>query len=299
MLLKPSRAWLACVLVLAVWLWAGQAWAAVAFVQSASSSDDFPGSTTATVTFATNTTAGNAVVCWLYWGSQTIALSSVGNGTNTATLSGNPTTVSTSGRAAWAVIENGAASANTITATFDASLSFSVAVNFYCHEVSGVATSSAVDVHAMNVQASPGTTTDAVTSGAVTTTANGDYIFGASKDYGVTGSVVNAGTGYTSRTTGSNGAISESLVQGSAGSIAATFTTDLSFSSHVSGILALKAAAAGGGTSGCLLLQDGTSKIVLQDGSGGHLLQGGGSCGIGGGGGPSVVPANMLLGVGL
>lgn len=51
---------------------------------------------------------------------------------------------------------------------------------------------------------------------------------------------------------------------------------------------------------GCLLLQDGASKFLAQNGTDGVLLQGGasGAC-ISGGGGATVIPARMLLGVGL
>lgn len=53
-------------------------------------------------------------------------------------------------------------------------------------------------------------------------------------------------------------------------------------------------------TTGCYLLEDALSWYLLEDGTSKYLLEGGTPCsGTGGGSGPSVVPVNMLLGVGL
>ncbi len=95
-------------------------------------------------------------------------------------------------------------------------------------EMSGVATAP-LDVETGQYQAAPGTGTDAVTSGGVTTTANGDFICGfAAVASAFRANSFTAGTGYTEReetapTSGIDLAF-ETQVQSSAGSIAATFT---------------------------------------------------------------------------
>lgn len=136
-----------------------------------------------------------------------------------------------------------------ITVTFSTSTAFRSVI---VHEASGVATSSALDQATGQAQAAPGTGTDAVSSGSVTTTTNGQYIFGATA---VTNSFpasqqFTAGTGYTEReeTTADSAGVnmaSEDQIQTSAGSIAATFT-QASGNGTVTHILTFKAAAATG-----------------------------------------------------
>lgn len=98
------------------------------------------------------------------------------------------------------------------------------------------------DVHGGQAQSSVGTTTDAVSSGSFTTTANGDLI------YGVTictnsANLCAAGTGFTGRSSDTGGgAVSEDLVQSSAGSIAATFTNSQAGDFFATFLLAIKAA---------------------------------------------------------
>lgn len=76
------------------------------------------------------------------------------------------------------------------------------------------------------IQVSPGTGTDGVTSGNITTTVNGDLIFGITFDTGGT-TLSTVGTGYTQGTTYNaviTGVVSEYKTQGSAGAVAATYT---------------------------------------------------------------------------
>lgn len=80
------------------------------------------------------------------------------------------------------------------------------------------------DDESANVQASPGTNTDAITSGTITTTVAGDLIWGACRKIGGVGiSIPGAGTGFTQGTT----AIltrTEYQTQAAAGATAATYT---------------------------------------------------------------------------
>lgn len=90
------------------------------------------------------------------------------------------------------------------------------------HEISGADTTAPLDVSAIQRQVLPGLGSDDISSGAVVTAANGEYVFGSSM---VTNGNVTftAGTGFTADQATSWSA-SEHLIQSSAGSIAATFS---------------------------------------------------------------------------
>lgn len=119
-------------------------------------------------------------------------------------------------------------------------------------EYSGLSTAADVlDAHSISaVTTTWGTGTDVATSGAATTTANGDTVIGF---YGQVSdqTLPTAGTGYTSRSTWQNPAgdawAHEDRVQSNAGSIAATFTPGGANKETVVAMLAFKAAGGGGG----------------------------------------------------
>lgn len=117
------------------------------------------------------------------------------------------------------------------------------------HEISGV-DANPIDGHNTGVQTSA-SGTDSVTTSAITTSANGDYILGitiANNDFFT--NEFTAGTGFTERRETGGAAIidmqSEDKIQTSAGSIAATWTP-ANNSRFNSIIMAFKAAAAAGG----------------------------------------------------
>ena len=128
------------------------------------------------------------------------------------------------------------------------------------HEVSGLATSTPLDVQAGAVRITPGAGADALTSGAVTTTTNGQYIFAAAV---VTSAFADgtaeytAGTGYTERVElqvgGQLGITTEDQVQTSAGSINGTFTADSGAAQTYVAIIATFKAAGGATAWGPLL----------------------------------------------
>lgn len=97
-------------------------------------------------------------------------------------------------------------------------------------EYSGVAASADPrDGHVGNYQATPGTGADALTSTSITTTTNGDLIYGSTCLGSGQNGPLTAGTGYTKRRDTTSDPFvaitaSEDQVQGAAGSIAATFT---------------------------------------------------------------------------
>lgn len=107
----------------------------------------------------------------------------------------------------------------TITATISNSRAFgSIVVD----EWSNVLASSALDGHVSQTQTNAGTGANAITSGSITTTANGDLIYGYTVS--VSGLGATAGTGFTQRQGLSSTFYTENLIQATAGSTAATFT---------------------------------------------------------------------------
>lgn len=112
-------------------------------------------------------------------------------------------------------------------------------------EFSGVATSSPLTgTPSTNVQNSPGTGTDAITSGNTTPAIDGCLIYGYTQnDSGST--LAAAGTGYTSATSNATSASrSEYKVQTTAAATAATFTVAAN-ESHITGVMAFTPATSG------------------------------------------------------
>src|SRR5215470_15183530 len=176
---------------------------ATAFVQGKGGSS--ASGTTQAVTMNSAVTSGSVLVGFVIWFSNTTTLDSVSDGTNTYTIVDNPTGVSTAARAALFYVENAANTTPTITATFSASVNKGMAV----HEISGVPTSGALDQHRINGQSFPGAAN--VTSNSVTTTTDGQYIFGASGN--VNSRSYTAGSGYTNQVTVGVVAQSEDQIQ--------------------------------------------------------------------------------------
>jgi hypothetical protein len=112
----------------------------------------------------------------------------------------------------------------------------------YCDEYSGVATSTPLDVHTAQLQTSVGTGTNGITSGSVTTTTNGDLVYGATFNTATT-ATASAGTAFTVR---GNNAITgvvgytEDLNLATAGSTAATLTAATSGGSWDTFVMAFK-----------------------------------------------------------
>jgi hypothetical protein len=117
-------------------------------------------------------------------------------------------------------------------------------------EISGADTSSPLDQCALNFQATPGTGSNAVTSGSVTTTTDGQFIFGASRG-NVSSQTVTHGTSPNVFTAdyeagAARGLLNEHFIQSTQGAIAATGTSDTGGAiNQITGIMTFKAAAAG------------------------------------------------------
>lgn len=106
----------------------------------------------------------------------------------------------------------------------------------------------ALDKHTIQLQVSPGTTADAVSSGSVTTAFNGELIFGATSPPSAAGTL-SAGTGFTLQDSRdlTGGLIplgTESLVQGAAGAVAATFTSNIATGTFATAVLTFQAPSA-------------------------------------------------------
>lgn len=218
---------------------------AVAYVQSDTDNEPFSGDATMPVAFTSNVTAGNLIVGGVSWdGNFTVSGVTDSQGNTYTVETPIKDGSNTIGIGIFHTIA-GSSGACTVTVTLTGNANRKAAI---IHEVSGVAASSYRDQYAGQSQSNPGTGSNAVTSGSVTTTTDGQYIFGFTGDAGYsTGKA--AGTGFTLRETdaGMDIASSEDQIQTSAGSIAATFTID-GFAVIATAICTFKAAG-GGATS--------------------------------------------------
>jgi hypothetical protein len=202
----------------------------VPYVQSKSVSTDGTSDTIIPLTLTNNIVVGNKLAIFSFWNSA------VGIAGFISCLDGlgnvfNPVDAldvgSDSQKSFYCDITVGGAC--TITVTISPGSGFRGMV---AHEVSGLL-SGAPDKHAIVTQVAPGTGADAITTGNVLTTTDGQYIFGAVHINNTVAMTVTQGTGYNDREsidgTASVSAVeSEDRIQAAAGNIAATFTQNSS-----------------------------------------------------------------------
>ena len=211
-------------------------------VQDASNSSS-AGVTSVSATFASTVTSGNCVIGVIMWGSTVNDLTSVTDDKgNTYTVKDTLLNLD-GGSASSFILGNITNGPKTVSANFSASVANDVII---ISEFSGVAASSdPTDVHHAQTQARPGTGTDAISSGAATTTVNGDLIFGGAFDASGANTTFTAGTSFTLGTTNSGlsrHAADEFRTQASAGSVSATFTGNQSGADYFVFMIAAKAA---------------------------------------------------------
>jgi hypothetical protein len=191
--------------------------------------------------------SGNLVVGSVQWGTgagETL-VSVTDDKLNTYNISSNVNDATATQAQALFWLPNVTNGPSTITATFS-----SVVTSFrriLWDEFSGVATS---PLDGTTGQVLAGTlTANGMTSGNISTTANGDLVWGAATDTFGAGATWSAGTGFTLLDAGSpaNNApmYSEWQVQSSSGSIAATFTQTGTASESIVAVIAFKASASG------------------------------------------------------
>lgn len=183
--------------------------------------------------------AHHALVVGIYWNSATVSLTSVTDNCSepqTYTLLDNPT-AKDGAHGAVAYNYNVTGGNCTVTANFSGAIA---EAKIWVHEISGISTTDPIDGHNTKVDTYRTTTcTDCITSNSITTTTNGDYIFGLTM--GSNNPVLNAGTNYTKRSSGNSRGMTEDLVQSSAGSVTATFSrADTTANTNFSFVMALK-----------------------------------------------------------
>jgi hypothetical protein len=138
---------------------------------------------------------------------------------------------------------NTAAGADTITLTLTPNAG---AVYITVLEITGGATT-AIDVHGGQLQASPGTGTDAVTSGNVTSTAQPALVLGAAELSGFSDTSISVGTGFASAVAAGFYLNIESKRVTATGTQAATFTTTAGTVGGVNLVAVYDEAGGGGG----------------------------------------------------
>jgi hypothetical protein len=211
---------------------------------------------TIAATFGASNTTGNLIAVAVWWVSTTITLNSVTDSQgNTYTLVGSSTQGNgASAQLAYAKNITGG-SAITVTAHFSGSTSGAVVI----HEVSGADASSPLVSSNGQYQNSPGTGTDAISSGALSFSGSNNYVFGAAFDDNGNNTVFTKGTGFNQRVSGnlgSNPYMSEDAIQ----TQPATFTTNVGASKYLTIGMAFKpggsgtsaADSSGGGSTGTL-----------------------------------------------
>jgi hypothetical protein len=217
---------------------AGSVVSSIFRVQGATSANiNTTSSTSIGATLSNTVGSGNAVMGAVTWGANSAALTSVtddkGNSYTVVNNSYDSSHVQSFATFYRLNITNAPV---TITANFGSSVAWR---NIIVDEFSGIATSSALDGNAMNLQSTTSNVTDMMTSTNITTTANGDLIYGVNGSTGA-GTVTSVGTGYTAAAVSADTYYrAEYKVQTSAGSIAATFT-HTGTNSVLTGIMAFK-----------------------------------------------------------
>jgi len=169
---------------------------AIAYVQSVTNMNDATG-TTLSQAFRAPVTAGNLIVAAVSWDSTgsagTLTCSdNLGNSYTTMTVWNDASTLQTLAVCYAPNITGGSA---TVTATLSAT---HITRRMVVSEYSGVATSNPVDVSAGVNGTAGSTAANAITSGSITPTLDGDLIYGATMDTGGVTTIA-PGTGFTQR----------------------------------------------------------------------------------------------------
>jgi hypothetical protein len=201
------------------------------------------------VTLTSTVTSGNALAGFVTWGNDIPGdLTSVTDDKgNTYTIAQNVNSGGAGESLASFYCLNITNAPKTITANFASSEAW---MSMSVHEVSGL---TALDQSVGQAQYGPGTTANAVTSSSVTTASGGEYIIAATTDFNTSVRAAPefaAGTGFTKRqettvTTAQRLATEDMGNQGSAGSVAGTFTPTFS-DNFITSVMAFATTGSGG-----------------------------------------------------
>lgn len=186
--------------------------------------------------------SGNTVVTCCTWDSAGVTLTSVtDNQSNSYTVSENINDAPDTQAFATAVRGNITNAPTVISFNFSAAPS---SPGMIATEYSGVlAATDPRDGHTGQLQNAVATTTNAATSGNITTSVNGDQIIGFIANTNPGNDTVVAGTGFTVRdsfTTGGTNVYLEDESQATAGSVAATFTVSAGAGNWITCVMALQ-----------------------------------------------------------
>ncbi len=196
-----------------------------------------PGANSISVTLTSNVTAGNLIAVAVSYdnnqpGTATVLNSVTDTLGNTYVIVRTILTAGPAQKTSIAYAKNVAGGANTITANLSQTV---CCKTIMVHEISGADLTAPLDgaTGSGQGQVNPGTGANAVTSGNLTTTVNGDYIFGVTiNDSNDASLVITAGTGETqqlsSLTAAGNAMMTEDKTQATAGAIASTFKFSVS-----------------------------------------------------------------------
>lgn len=238
-------------LALCVWLGcAALAQAVPAYVQSVSC-NGFGGATLACTFTTANNTTGNMLIASGFNAATSGTITFTDGASNTYTAIGAGTAgFGFSLQSACAPITAGGGTKITVTAAFSAGAGNQTLI---LTEGSGLDAACATDGSSY-ANTTFGTGTDAFSPGSITTTADGDWIYGAIADSNGNATAFSAGTGFTRRESytfdgGGRFAASEDAVQTTHGAIAATFTNTVAGAIGIQVGIAFKASGGGGG--GC------------------------------------------------
>lgn len=228
--------------LVALCLWSAPALAAATLVPGQVCGGSFANTAIAVCTFANPTTAGNA-----------IAVAVMAPATGSLTLTGCGNTYTTADDVLSADFLSRAYTAVDLTiAGGDCTLTADVGSEtfgwVFAVEVTGQDTS-ALDGLTDNEQTTPGVATDAVTSGPITTTVSGAFLFAATMEISLNfnGNAIASGTGW-SGSWGDDAGLSvayETRTQGAAGAISGTFTATSGADSFLTVMVAIKSGTAG------------------------------------------------------
>jgi hypothetical protein len=216
-----------------------------AIVQAPAPVIDDSGANSPTIAFTlTGVTAGNTIAVHVGWGSATETCT-VSDGT-AYSIADAVRTDGAGQRGQVFYLDNVSAGSHVITATFSATVGFR---RIRAIEISGLNTAGSLDQATGQGQLAPGTGTDAVSSGATSTTTNAaDFVLGLTQNSGEISpgsGTVTAGTGFTLSGAASVMMTVESMSVAATGAQTATFTHSVA-NNRITHVVAFMEAAAGG-----------------------------------------------------
>lgn len=202
----------------------------ISFVQDAIA-QWFGGSGTTESTGAVTVTAGHLLVVAVAWQTSGSTISSISGNSNTFTLA-DSLSDATYGTLDLYYVKNCNGGSTQVTVTWSSDPGFGY---ISLHEVAGASTTAPLDQHHIATPANP-----PISSGNVTTTTSGQYVFGASFD-GDGSSALTAGAGFTipAHSNTSFGA-TEYQLQSASGTTASTFASGAPFQYYITGVATYK-----------------------------------------------------------